>query len=134
MNTRFQAARDLTAGKASIVTTICRLTVLALALSACGRTETWEKPGATPHEVDAVRAACTSEATAQFPPITHQVQVSAGYATTQQTCTRSGTVFHCSYAGSTYVQPVFKTTDDNEPARAAEINDCLRREGWQPDP
>jgi len=113
-----------------IVTKIFRLAFLVLV--ACSHTQTWTKSGAAPVDFYTTKAACTNEATERWPPVTHIAQVAPGVTTIQQNCSTSGGGYHCTYAGSTYIQPVYKTIDDNQAARDADVNDCLKRDGWKP--
>jgi hypothetical protein len=58
-----------------------RWSAIAATLTSVACTQYWAKPGGTAAEFEGTKAACESQAYAQFPPIMQQVMVSAGYTT-----------------------------------------------------
>jgi hypothetical protein len=99
-----------------------------LALAGCE--ETWTKPGATPPEFDAAKAACTSRATEKFPPLPQRVALPAETPSTTS-CYGSGSMVSC-YSTIGQAAPTFVTIDRNDPERSDAIRACLVENGWQP--
>jgi hypothetical protein len=104
---------------------------VALALSACA--EKWVKPGGTPEEFEAIKAACVSTASSQFPPMIRQEQYGAGYTTPVTTnCSGFGYSVQCFSTGGQYVPPITVTVDDNAVARNQAVRSCFYAHGWHP--
>jgi hypothetical protein len=104
--------------------------VLTFLVSGC---VTWQKPGGTPEEFQATKAACTSRAYARFPPMNRQVQISSGYVTPAFTnCTGFGYSANCITTGGQVVAPQTMTVDDNTVPRSQDVTSCLYQHGWRP--
>nr|WP_294510637.1 hypothetical protein [uncultured Rhodopila sp.] len=102
-----------------------------VAVAAC--TEYWAKPGGTPAEFEAAKAACQSQAYAQFRPVMQQVMVSPGYVTPLQTICNGGQYgTNCYTTGGQYLPPSFMMVDQNEAGRNSAARSCLFAAGWQP--
>jgi len=102
-----------------------------LGLTAC--TQYWAKPGGTSAEFEATKAACTTQAYGQLPPIMQQVQISGGYTTPMQTsCSGFGNSVNCFTTGGQYIPPASVPIDVNQGARNSAVRSCLMMAGWQP--
>lgn len=98
-----------------------------------GCTQYWAKPGGTPAEFEATKAACQGRAFSQFPPVLQQIQLTAGYVTPVHTnCVPIGYSVSCTSTGGQYVPPAYMTVDQNQSGRGAAFRSCLYQAGWQP--
>jgi hypothetical protein len=112
---------------------ICRWIVVILSLVLAGCTQYWAKPGGTPAEFDATKAACEGRAYSQFPPVLQQVMLTQGYTTPMQTnCTPIGYTVSCYTTGGQYIPPAYMTIDQNLTGRNSAFRSCLYSAGWQP--
>lgn len=109
------------------------LFVISLALMLTGCAEKWEKFGATEQEFEAMKAACISRASARFPPMMRQVQLTNGYTTPVITnCNGFGYSVSCFSSGGQYVPPTYIAIDDNTGARDQDTRSCFYENGWHP--
>ena len=116
---------------AQAVASVFRPVLVAIALAGC--TQYWAKPGGTPAEFEATKAACQAQAYSQFPPMPQQVMITTGYTTPLQTsCAGSGYAVNCFTTGGQYVPPAYITVDQNNAARNSGLRSCLFAAGWQP--
>lgn len=99
-----------------------------LALAGCE--DTWTKPGGTPQDLEATKAACTSQAVAKFPPLPQRVALPAEAPSTTS-CYGTGSMVSC-YSTIGQAAPTFVTIDRNDPERSDAIRACLVANGWQP--
>src|SRR4051812_27839910 len=101
---------------------IWRLATLLVApavLALVGCQETWTKPGSTAQDYETAKAACTSRATAKFPPLPQRVALPAEAPSTTS-CYGSGGMVSC-YSTVGQSAPTFVTIDRNEPERSQDI-------------
>ena len=99
-----------------------------LALAGCE--DTWTKPGATPQDLEATKATCTSQAIAKFPPLPRRVALPTEAPSTTS-CYGTGSMVSC-YSTIGQAAPTFVTIDRNDPERSDAIRACLLENGWQP--
>ena len=107
--------------------------VLVALFALCGCAEKWTKPGASPGEFEATKAACVGQAAAQYPPSLQQQQQGSYMDTLMGTqgsmCSGSGPYVSCT---PTIVGPLPTTVevDVNQNARNQAARDCLIQHGW----
>ena len=95
---------------------------LALALAGCG---SWNKPGATPDQLEADKAACGAEAAKAWPP--RPMAAPTWPTEADRKCTDIYGQGPC----APLVQPPGTSTDLNAGARSAAFDRCLQSRGYR---
>ncbi|RCW72467.1 hypothetical protein [Pseudorhodoferax soli] len=95
---------------------------VALVLAGCG---SWNKPGATPDQLEADKAACGAEAAKAWPP--RQMTAPSWPTEADRKCTDIYGQGPC----APLVQPPGASTDLNAGARSAAFDRCLQSRGYR---
>ena len=108
-------------------------TIAGAILLLAGCAETWTKPGATPEQFDAAKAACTARASTDAPAQPQLVEMSPAYVTPMQMrCSGVAAAANCYPGGGEYVPPATRIVDRNQDLRRTLIRQCLFESGWRP--